>query len=134
MKKKFGIVVVIIFIVLVIGGVTAYSYMNKGQMCSQGGRHEVSKREQITFNANDNFKNQKFKVTIDNSETEDEVAYVLRNPKGKIILEGKVKPKEKLEIPEKVYEGKKGIWKLDIDKEQNEDLTRVDYDFKADNK
>lgn len=134
MKKKIIVSSVVISIVLFIGAFTAYSKISDVQSRSQTGMHSFNKTGEITFNTEDAFKNQRVKVKIDNSETEDEVGYVLKNPEGKVLMEGKVKPKEKLDMPEKVYEGKKGIWKFEVAKEENEDTTRVYYNFTSDDK
>ncbi|SHI81929.1 hypothetical protein SAMN02745163_00791 [Clostridium cavendishii DSM 21758] len=125
-------IMVLFSIILVIGAIKGEIDMKRTS--EEKGRKDFNKTGEITFSRGDNFRNQRIKLFIDNHETNDKVAYVLKNPQGEILLKGEVKAQEVVDISQKVYKYQKGIWKIEITKKESEKTTNVSYIFNEDNK
>ena len=118
MKKK--VIIVVGIIVVVILSIGIYMMYNQEIHKTQGGA--IKENKIITIESPKNTKYLYLTLGLDNSNCQNQVKYVLKNPHGKSMMEGSVNGKDILLDNTYAIEGKKGQWTLELIKEKEEEL------------
>lgn len=117
MKKKVTVIAGIIIAIILMA--VAYVMYNQETHKSQGGT--IKDNKTITIESPRSTKHLYLTLGIDNSKCKKPVKYVLKDPEGKNMIEGKVEAEDFLLDNQYDLQGVKGKWTLEFIKDSEEE-------------